>query len=377
MRIVNSLRLALLACAALAAPAHAADPVVIGVVLPMTGIFSAYGKPYADGLQIAVDEANKDGGIDGRPLALSIQDSQASNTVAINALNKVLLEKPAVIFGPGMGPPILAMLPTIEKSKIPTIAAPSSSSVTEKGAKYFFRATSSDAVGKEDTTRFLVDKLGKRKIGILYIDSEWGYSARDNITAYLKSLYGLAPVAEATYQPTDKDFTAQIAQMVSAGADAIVTQGYPVDEALIAKQMGQMGVKAAHVGSGTLCNAFTQHLVTTAEVVGQYCGGPAMQPQYSDRPEARAFAETYNKLAGFYPPVYPTQYHDALAMAVAVMRKVGTDPEKLRDGLASTRFEGVMGVYKSDAKGNLWARDVIAAFMPDGTMKEVSHFDAP
>jgi branched-chain amino acid transport system substrate-binding protein len=370
----------LLACAVplgLAAPAYAADPVVIGVVLPMTGIFSAYGKPYADGLQIAVDEANKEGGIDGRPVVLSIQDSQASNTVAINALNKVLLDKPAVIFGPGMGPPILAMLPTIEKAKIPTIAAPSSSSVTEKGAKYFFRATSSDAVGKEDTTRFLVDKLGKKKIGILYIDSEWGYSARDNITAYLKNLYGLAPVSEATYQPTDKDFTAQIAQMVSAGADAIVTQGYPVDEALIAKQMGQMGVKAAHVGSGTLCNAFSTHLVTTAEVVGQYCGGPAMLPQFSDRAQSRAFAETYNKLAGFYPPIYPAQYHDTLAMAIAVMRKVGTDPEKLREGLGAISFESNTGTYKADAKGNLWHSDVIAEFMPDGTMKEVNRFDAP
>jgi branched-chain amino acid transport system substrate-binding protein len=374
MRFVNSLCLAALVCAA---PARAAEPVVIGVVLPMTGIFSAYGKPYADGLQIAVDEANKEGGIDGRPVALSIQDSQASNTVAINALNKVLLEKPALVFGPGMGPPILAMLPTVEKNKIPTIAAPSSSSVTEKGAKYFFRATSSDAVGKEDTTRFLVDTLGKKKIGILYIDSEWGYSARDNIIHYLKSLYGLAPVAEASYQPTDKDFTAQIAQMVNAGADAIVTQGYPVDEALIAKQMGQMGVKLAHVGSGTLCNAFSTHLVTTAEVVGQYCGGPALLPQFSNRPQAREFAETYDKLAGFYPPVYPAQYHDALAMAIAVMRKVGTDPEKLRDGLATTSFEGVMGPYKSDAKGNLWHGDVIAEFMPDGTMKEAGHFDAP
>jgi branched-chain amino acid transport system substrate-binding protein len=305
-----------------------------------------------------------------------IEDAQASNTVAINALNKVLLDKPAVIFAPGMGPPILAMLPTIEKSKIPTIAAPSSSSVTEKGAKYFFRTTSSDAVGKEDEVRFLVDKLGKKKIGIIYVDSEWGYSARDNVTNYLKSIYGLAPVSEASYQPTDKDFTAQVAQMSSAGVDAIVTQGYPVDEALLTKQMDQAGLKVTHVGSGSLCNAFILHLVSIEEVAGQYCGGPALVPQFDTRPQMKAFAESYKALNGFYPGVYAGQYHDALAMVVSIMRKVGTDPEKIRDGLATTTFEGVFGTYKSDSKGNLWPNDVIAEFMPDGTMKEAARFSA-
>ena len=362
--------------ALIAGNARAAEPVVIGAVLPMTGSFSAYGKPYADGLRIAVDEANRSGGVRGQNLELVVEDTQGSNTGSINAFNKILLSHPAVIFGPGMGPPILAMLPAIEKHGVPTIAAPSSSSVTEKGAHFFFRATSSDAVGKEDTVRFLVDTLGRKKIGILYIDSEWGYSARDNITAHLKRLYGLAPVTEATYQPTDKDFTAQIAQMVNAGVDAIVTQGYPVDEALIAKQMGQAGVTAVHVGSGTLCNAFSQHLVATADVAGQYCGGPDILPQFSERPAARAFAETYNRLAGFYPPIYPAQYHDALAMAVAVMREVGTDPAKLRDGLATISFEGAIGTYRSDATGNLWHEDAIAAFMPDGSMKAVHRFNA-
>jgi branched-chain amino acid transport system substrate-binding protein len=356
--------------------ATAAEPIVVGVVLPMTGIFSTYGKPYADALQIALDEANKQGGVDGRPLTMIVEDSQASNTVAINALNKVLLEKPAVIFGPGMGPPILAMLPTIEKSKIPTIAGPSSSSVTEKGAKYFFRSTSSDAVGKQDEARFLVDKLGKKKIGILYIDTEWGYSARDNVTAYLKSLYGMAPVTEASYQPTDKDFTAQVAQLANAGVDAIVTQGYPVDEALVTKQINQAGLKAVQIGSGSLCNAYILHLLTTEEVAGKFCDSPALLPQFDTRPQMQAFVDVYKKLDGFPPGVYAGQYGDALTMVVSIMRKVGTDPDKIRDGLASTSFDGVFGTYKSDAKGNLWSSDVIAEFMPDGTMREANRFQA-
>ncbi len=58
-------------------------------------------------------------------------------------------------------------------------------------------------------------------------------------------------------------------------------------------------------------------------------------------------------------------------MTVSVMRKVGTDPQKIRDGLASESFEGVIGPYKSDSTGNRWHQDAIAEFMPDASMTVV------
>ena len=79
--------------------AQAADPIKIGVVVPITSVLAPYGKPFVEALQMAVDEANAKGGIDGRMIELVVEDSQASNTVAINALNKVLEQKPIAVFG--------------------------------------------------------------------------------------------------------------------------------------------------------------------------------------------------------------------------------------------------------------------------------------
>jgi branched-chain amino acid transport system substrate-binding protein len=201
-------------------PANAADNIKIGVVVPITSVLAPYGKPFVESLQIAVDEANEKGGVNGRKIELLVEDNQGSNTVTINALNKVLEQQPVTVFGAALGTQVLAMMPITEREKVPLIAGPSTRRVTQQGAKYFFRIGTHDALDKEVATRFMVDDLKTKKIGILHVANEWGYSGRDNVTEYLTTLYGLAPVSIASYQPTDKDLTAQILQMTNAGADA-------------------------------------------------------------------------------------------------------------------------------------------------------------
>ena len=218
----------------------AAQAIKVGVVVPITSVLAPYGTPFVESMNMAVEAANAAGGINGRKLELVVEDSQASNTVAINALNKVLGSNPVAVFGAALGTQVLAMMPITEREKVPLIAGPSTRRVTQQGAKYYFRNSTHDAIDKETWTRFLVDDLGKKRIGILHVANEWGYSGRDNTAMFLDKLYGLKPVSIASYQPTDKDLTAQILQMGRDGADAIVAQGHPIDEALLVKQMIQL-----------------------------------------------------------------------------------------------------------------------------------------
>lgn len=368
---------ALLSCAALGMSlttslAPAADaPIKVGVVIPMTSVLAAYGKPYLDAMQMAADEANKSGGIGGRKIEFVVEDSQASNTVAINALNKVLQSEPVAIFGPALGTQILAMMPITEKEKIPLIGGPSTRRVSQQGAKYFFRNSPHDAIGKENTTRFLVDGLGKKKIGIMHVGNEWGYSGRDNVTAFLDKLYQLKPVSIASYQPTDKDLTAQILQMQRDGADAIVIQGHPVDEALAMRQTKQLGVNVPVVGSGSLGFAYLRDLVAPADIVGRYFEAPGPFPSMSDNPKARKFAADYKAKTGFEPEIYTMQYYDSTNMLIEVMRKYGVDREKIREGMSQMAYQGLAGIYKADDEGNLRHDSSIMEFMPDKTVKVV------
>jgi branched-chain amino acid transport system substrate-binding protein len=352
----------------------AAQTVKIGVVLPITSVLAPYGTPFVEAMNIAVEEANKAGGVNGRQIELLVEDSQASNTVAINALNKVLQSNPAAVFGPALGTQILAMMPITEREKIPLIAGPSTRRVTQQGAKYYFRNSTHDAVDKETWTRYLVGDLGKKQIGILHVANEWGYSGRDNTAHFLETLYQLKPVSIASYQPTDKDLTAQILQMTKAGADAIVSQGHPVDEALIVRQLNQLGAKVPHAASGSLCLAYLRQLVSADDMVGHYCEGPDVMPPFNDRPQVKAFVEKYKTRTGYAPDIYSTHYYDGMGMLIAVMKKYGIDREKIREGFREMTYEGVIGPYKTDEEGNLWHDAVVMKFLPGGKIEIVRRF---
>ena len=352
----------------------AAQTIKIGVVVPITSVLAPYGTPFVEAMKIAVAEANKAGGVNGRQLELIVEDSQASNTVAINALNKVLQSEPLAVFGPALGTQILAMMPITEREKVPLIAGPSTRRVTQQGAKYYFRNGTHDAIDKETWTRYLAENLGKKQIGILHVANEWGYSGRDNTAQFLEQLYRLKPVSIASYQPTDKDLTAQILQMTTAGADAIVSQGHPVDEALIVRQLNQLSVNATHVASGSLCLAYLRRLVSAEEMVGHHCEGPDVMPPFNERPQVKAFVETYKKQTGYEPDIYSTHYYDGIGMLIAVMKKYGADREKIREGFRELTYEGTIGPYKTDEEGNLWHDAVVMKFLPGGKIEIVRRF---
>jgi branched-chain amino acid transport system substrate-binding protein len=351
--------------------AQSGDPILVGVVVPMTGPLATYGSPFSDAIELAVDEVNASGGVNGRPIKLQIEDSQASNTVAINALNRLLQSKPVAMFGPGLGTQILAMMPIFEKEHLPTFAGPSTRRVSQQGAKYFFRTTSHDGLTKELVTRFILENLGKTHVGIIHVANEWGYSGRDNVTAYLEQFKHLKPVSIASYQPTDRDFTAQLLQMKNDGADVIFTQGHPVDEALIARQLKQLNIDLPHVGSGSLCSAVLRHLLTTAEAAGQYCEGPDILPENNSKPRVQEYVKKYIAKAKFSPGIYETSYYDVAHMLAEVMKKYGTDRESIAKGMREMSYDGVVGTYRADAEGNLWQGAAITEFLPDGSAKTV------
>lgn len=346
--------------------AQAKDKIIVGVVLPLTGVLSPYGKPNLEAINLAVDEANAAGGVNGRKIELVVEDTQASNTTAINALNKVLQSKPVAVIGPGLGTQILALQPLTEKAKVTLIGGATTPGVTRTGAKYYFRDSANDAVDKHGVAKFIINDLKKKKVGIIHVMAEWGYQGRDYLTKELKEQGGLTPVAVASYQPTDKDMTAQVEAMNKAGADVVFVQGYPIDESLTLKKYIQLGGKADYIASASTCKAFLRELVTAAEVAGKYCQAPDVLPTQNERPAVQKFVEEYKKRTGFPPDMYIAQDYDAVKMLVQIMRDKGVDRDAIRDGFKVTSYDGILGNYKADAEGTLWHHHVIMKFDDNG-----------
>jgi len=97
-----------------AAPARAADPIKIGMVVPLTGAIAESGKYGIQGAKLAIEEVNTAGGVLGRPLELVIEDDQSANPTTILAFNKLAGDNDIVAFlGPTRSTQIQAMSPAV------------------------------------------------------------------------------------------------------------------------------------------------------------------------------------------------------------------------------------------------------------------------
>lgn len=110
-------------------------------------------------------------------------------------------------------------------------------------------------------------------------------------------------------------------------------------------------------------------------MAGQYCEAPDVLPTLNPRPAVKAFVAEYIKRAGYAPDPYPTLYYDGMNMLITVMLNYGADREKIREGMAATSFEGVLGTYKADSEGNLWHHAAVMKFLSGGEVDVPRTFD--
>src|SRR5512136_1188368 len=103
-------------------PVRAAEPIKIGMVIPLTGSIAESGKYGIQGAKLAIEEVNKAGGVLGRPLELVIEDDQSANPTTILAFNKLAGDKNIIAFlGPTRSTQIQAIAPAVQKAGIPVM----------------------------------------------------------------------------------------------------------------------------------------------------------------------------------------------------------------------------------------------------------------
>src|ERR1700730_9199860 len=117
-------------------PAGAAgEPYLVGAVVSESGPGATLGRPEADSIQMAVDEINKAGGVNGHPLQVTILDDESNPTTAVNAVRKLLDQHPVALIGSSLTQTSLAMIPLTQAAKVPLISLASSSQVIQPVAE--------------------------------------------------------------------------------------------------------------------------------------------------------------------------------------------------------------------------------------------------
>jgi len=176
-RPANVLLTAFIAAAGLAVgPALAADPVKIGHVAALSGGSAQSGEAITRGLTIAIDEINAKGGVlGGRKLELVQRDDESTPPKGLTAARELVFkEKVAVIFGGIDSPVALAMVPLLNKEKVPHMAVwAAGTGITRNGANpnFIFRVSAVDVLVDVKLLQYANEKFGAKKAGLILINN--------------------------------------------------------------------------------------------------------------------------------------------------------------------------------------------------------------
>lgn len=358
-RVRNVLAVASLGAAlhVLATPAQAAGaactgPIKIGLTSALTGNLALLGVQARNGVEFAIDEINKVGGVAGQPFALTSEDTGASSTDALNAMNRIIEGKPLLIFGSMISPHVFTQTEAVNKSETPFIVGATNAKITSQGSKWLFRTHAHDGQLADLVPRYLVEKLGKKKPGILVVADDYGLGASRGIQATLEKL-GTPAVVAASYAPTDKDMSAQLLQIKDKGADSLILFGRPADVALVMKQKSELGIDLTVIGNSSTSAQTTLNNLSSAEADGTFgIGGLIPQPVT----EAKV-VDWSKRIADRYkvpPDNFTVAYYDSVYLVKAIIEKVGCDKTAIRDELAKTKdWAGMLITYTADANGDL------------------------
>jgi branched-chain amino acid transport system substrate-binding protein len=330
------------------------------IVTSFTGDAAMYGNFQRDGAQLAADEINASGGINGKKIELFPLDDASKPNVALNAMQKLLNEtKPIVVLGPDWSGNTLAVAPLAKQNKIPQITSSKSRKITHDGNDFIFRVVATGPfIGQA-----LVDyayKQGYRKMAILYTNSDYGVSGGQGAKAALAK-YKLEPAAYETYNVGDNDYTAQLLRIKNSGADVVIDYSIQVEGAKSLRQMREMGIKLPVFGGDAFITPDFAKLVGPEKMEGVIASSAFIVS--NPAPEVQGFVTKYKQKFGVEPEDHAAPYYDAVKILGQVIAKTGPDNEKIAAELRTLKgFKGVQGDYTADKWGNLIHRASLAKY---------------
>ena len=339
--------------------------IVVGEFGSMTGDKATFGTSTDNGIKLAVAQINKDGGIDGHPLDVHLQDDEGKPDEALTVVKKLITEDKAVaILGEVASKNSIAAAPFCNSSKVPMISPSSTNPKVTLDKPYVFRVCFIDPFQGKVAAEFATGKL-KAKTAAIMRDATGDYSIgltqafQDNFTKM-----GGRIVALKDYQAGDPDFRAQLVAIKAANPDILYIPGYYNEVGTIARQAREVGLTKTPLLGGDGWES--DKLIEGA-------GGPggALENCYftdhssldvSD-PLTKKFADGYQAAYNQPASALAAEGYDAALVLADAMKRAGKPADgdydseayraKLRDAIAATKgFKGATGDITLDADRN-------------------------
>ena len=320
-------------------------PITVGFIGALTGDAASIGTVDKAGAELAVEEINASGGVNGRPLNVIYEDGQCSATAASNAANKLMdVDKVPVILGGLCSTETSAFAPAAMQKKTVVFSYCSSAPSLSKTGKYFFRDYPSDLLEGKVMAEYAYNTLGAHKIYILYHISDWGTGIKDVFSKRFQELGGTIVGVEGAPQES-RDYKTALTKINSSGAKFVYAPMYPEGSIVALKEAKELGITAQFIGGDTWDDPKFQETVKNL--------GTFIYPKIETMATADFNQKIQAKTGVKDIPICVTQAYDAMHILAQALSKAGTNPDALSDALRATSYDGTSGHIEFDQNGDV------------------------
>ncbi len=323
-----------LAMLGFASAAHA--DITIGLVAPVTGPVAAYGDQVRNGAQVAVDVINAAGGILGEKVVLQVADDAGDPKQGVSSANLLVGEGVRYVVGPVTSGVAIPASDVFAENGVlmvtPTATAPD---LTARGLTNVLRTCGRDDQQAEVAAAYVLKNMKDKRIAVIHDKGTYGQGLADAFKAALNA-GGVQEVEYNSLTPGEKDLSALVTRLKSANVEVIYFGGYHPEGGLLARQLGDAGVKATIIGGEGLSN-------TEYWAIGNEAAAGTLFTNASDALKNPASADAVKALneRGIPPEAFTLNAYAAVEVLKAGIEKAGSAEDAAAVGAALKSGEPV------------------------------------
>lgn len=347
------------------AVAWAADPIRIGFIGPLTGGASFLGQTGVKAVELAFEEFNQAGGLNGRPVQLLKYDDRADPAEGVASLMKLVDEdKVIAVVGPFNSSVTLAVMGNAERKQIPLLTTSTNTKICNQGNKYVFRTTLDNELQGLGLADYVIDTLEMDKISIIYRNDDFGNELQTIFENRAVSK-GVSILAKDSYNAGTTDFYGILTKLKPKRPQAVILCGFIEEGSQILRQSKELGIETRFLSFGGFADNLLQELAGDAaeDVMMVTLFEPTFPINDVGKHFVEAYKAKYNEEANNYSG---ESYGSALVLLEALKNAKTLDGKGVRDAISnSTGVDVPVGFMKFDERGQPGVK-VLIAVIEDG-----------
>ncbi len=324
-------------------PAFAQETYKIGAALPLTGPAQFFGEAERVAMDLAVEEINGKGGVNGQKLEIIYMDTKAEVNTAMSVTEKLISQYKIPVIVTTDSNSALGTMDITEKAKVVQLSVARADLFTQKGYTYCFRNQPTNDLLMEQFPKDLAANVGTKKLAILVANYPYGLSALDALEKY--KIPSIQTVYSNKFPMETADFTPYLTAIKGSGADTlltILTERHAIGIITKYRELGLDKAKIWLVGD--------DHLLEKAviDAVGDKADGAISQLVYyrTFNKAAEAFDQVFSKKYGYRPGsiLHALGYANVYAIYHGLREaKTNTDTAALAGAMRKIRFDSPLG----------------------------------